>query len=99
VKAVYAVLPAVLLLSACGAGIAYDEKVCGEEIDRKATASQMTVVSKNFEGKSKTPDGDDQVTGKVVITTPSGDQSFPFSCVLQGSGEQTSVIRSELQVF
>jgi hypothetical protein len=99
VKAVLSVVVTILFLNACGDSESVEQKVCAVEIERKAEEAQWKVTSKTFEGTSKTADGDATLSGKVSITTNSGDKVIPFSCVVQGSGDETSVIRLELEVY
>jgi major membrane immunogen (membrane-anchored lipoprotein) len=99
VKALLTVVVTILFLTACGDSESIEQKVCAVEIERKAEVAQWKVISKTFEGTGKTADGDTELSGKVSVTANGGDKVIPFSCVIQGSGDETSVIRLELQVY
>jgi hypothetical protein len=74
------------------------EKMCEDEITRKvaSASSDETTDSIEISGITKDGDGNNIVSGKVMITEQTIKKSLPFSCVMQGDGADASVIRADL---
>jgi hypothetical protein len=89
------VLLGVLGLQACGSGVDLGQTACRAEIDRKADQSSMSVLSVQFNASSATSDGA-LIEGIGQVDAGGKAQPFQFSCLLQGEGEETSVVRAEI---
>jgi hypothetical protein len=86
---------ALAMLYGCGGGVDAGQAACRAEIDRKAMESNMSVISVQFNATSTTSEGT-LVEGTGQVDAGSKEQPLQFSCVLQGEGDQSSVVRLEI---
>jgi cytochrome c556 len=83
------------LLAGCGGAPKPEETLCKDEITRKALASEMTVETTTFSDAVKDSEGNDVLAGKADIMINNEKKMMPFSCVMQGTGAEAVIIRTE----
>ena len=96
IRRIFFVLASTAVIAACSKEVSPLEQICKDEIARKVANSDMIIDSSEILSISKDADGNDIVTGQAELTEGVAKKSIPFSCVMQGQGQDASVIRAEL---